>query len=64
MSDPDLVIEILSQIRIAVERILRRFEPVDSIDYFLDSEEGLEKLDLEGYRGTNLDFWRAENDCD
>jgi hypothetical protein len=36
MSDPDLVIEILSQIRIAVERILRRFEPVDSIDFFMD----------------------------
>jgi uncharacterized protein with HEPN domain len=24
---------------------LRRFEPVDSMDFFLDSEEGLEKLD-------------------
>ena len=45
MSDAVLVIEILSQIQVAVERILRRFEPVDSIDFFLDTEEGLEKLD-------------------
>jgi hypothetical protein len=45
MSDIVLTIEILSQIRMAVERILRRFESVDSIDFFLDSEEGLEKLD-------------------
>jgi len=45
MSDAVLVIEILSQIQTAIERILHRFEPVDSIDFFLDSEDGLEKLD-------------------
>ncbi len=45
MSDPRLVIEILSQILAAVERILTRFEPVDSVSFFLDSEQGLEKLD-------------------
>ncbi len=45
MSDVALVVEILSQTLGAVERILRRFEPVDSIDFFLDSEGGLEKLD-------------------
>lgn len=40
MSDVALVIEILSQIQTAVERILRRFEPVGSVDFFLDSESG------------------------
>ena len=45
MSDPDLVIEILSQIQISIERILHRFEAVESADFFLDSEVGLEKLD-------------------
>ena len=39
MSDAVLVIEILSQIQVAVERILRRFEPVDSIDFFLNPLE-------------------------
>ena len=45
MSDTPLVIEIVSQILSAVERILLRFEPVDSISFLLDSEAGLEKLD-------------------
>ena len=45
MSDVVLIIEILSQVQTAIERILHRFEPVDSIDFFLDSEDGLEKLD-------------------
>lgn len=45
MSDADLVIEILRQVKRSVERILHRFEPVDSIDFFMDTEEGLEKLD-------------------
>jgi uncharacterized protein with HEPN domain len=45
MSDTALAIEIVSQILSAVERILLRFAPVDSISFFLDSEAGLEKLD-------------------
>ena len=45
MSDPALTLEILMQILAAIERILRRFEPIQSIDDFLDSEQGLEKLD-------------------
>jgi uncharacterized protein with HEPN domain len=45
MSEAQLGQEILKQILAAVERILRRFEPVESMDWFLDSEEGLEKLD-------------------
>jgi uncharacterized protein with HEPN domain len=45
MSDPQLVAEIISQILQATERILVRFKPVSSSAFFLDSEEGLEKLD-------------------
>lgn len=45
MSDPELIHEILSQLTGAAERVLRRFKPVDSVDWFLDTEEGLEKLD-------------------
>jgi uncharacterized protein with HEPN domain len=45
MSDIALKLEILKQIHASAERILRRFQPVESISYFLDSEEGLEKLD-------------------
>jgi uncharacterized protein with HEPN domain len=45
MSDPRLVLEILSQLLASTERILNRFKPVDSVSFFLDSEEGLEKLD-------------------
>jgi len=40
-----LVKEILSQIDTALETIATRFEPVDSIDYFLDTPAGQEKLD-------------------
>lgn len=45
MSDLILVLEILSKIQESVERILGRFEPIHSIDDFLESEQGLEKLD-------------------
>lgn len=45
MSDPQLVAEIISQILQATERILIRFKPVSSSAFFLDSDEGLEKLD-------------------
>lgn len=40
-----LVQEILSQIDTAISTIKLRFEPVDSIDYFLDTPAGQEKLD-------------------
>jgi len=40
-----LVKEILSQIDTAIETIKFRFEPVTSIDYFLDTPAGEEKLD-------------------
>lgn len=45
MSDPNLVLEILSQIEEASKRVERRFAKVGSVDAFLESEEGLEKLD-------------------
>ncbi len=45
MPDKELVLEILSQTLIAIGRLEYRFRPVDSWDYFLDSELGLEKLD-------------------
>lgn len=45
MSDPRLALEILRQILAAANRILLRFKPVESVSFFLDSEEGLEKLD-------------------
>ncbi len=45
MSDLKLVLEILSQIEEAAKRVARRFSKVDSSDAFLESEEGLEKLD-------------------
>ncbi len=41
----ELVKEILSQIDTAIGTIKLRFEPVDSIDYFLDTPSGQEKLD-------------------
>jgi len=45
MYDKSLVIEILMQILNASKTVEQRFEIVDSVDYFLDTPEGLEKLD-------------------
>ena len=45
MPNKELVKEILTQIDTAIETIKFRFEPVDSIDYFLDTPSGQEKLD-------------------
>jgi len=41
----EVLVEALKQISISAKRILKRFEQVDSVDYFLDSEDGLEKMD-------------------
>jgi uncharacterized protein with HEPN domain len=41
----ELVFEILHQIDDAIEMIKFRFEPVGSVDYFLDTPLGKEKLD-------------------
>ena len=45
MYDKLLVHEILEQIFNATDIILTRFEMVDSSDFFLDTPEGMEKLD-------------------
>ena len=45
MPNSSLVKEIFSQIDTAIETIKLRFEPVTSIDYFLDTTAGQEKLD-------------------
>jgi len=41
----EVLLEALKQISTSAKRILKRFEQVDSVDYFLDSEDGLEKMD-------------------
>lgn len=45
MPNAELAKEILTQIDTAIKTIKFRFEPVDSIDYFLDTPQGQEKLD-------------------
>ena len=45
MYDKELVSEILQQIFTAIERVEFRFTPVATPDFFLETEEGLEKLD-------------------
>jgi uncharacterized protein with HEPN domain len=43
--DIELAREILSQVQLSTQTILRRFKPVKSMNDFSDTEEGLEKLD-------------------
>jgi uncharacterized protein with HEPN domain len=45
MYDKELVREILTQIKEASERVLRRFEAIRSVEDFTNSEAGMEKLD-------------------
>jgi uncharacterized protein with HEPN domain len=45
MFDKKLVLEILEQIRDAIQTIQRRFEPIGTVNDFTDSEAGVEKLD-------------------
>lgn len=45
MCDKELVQEILKQILIATDKVLYRFEPVDTVSFFTDSPKGMEKLD-------------------
>ncbi len=45
MPEKALLIETLTQIHGATERILKRFEPIQSPDDFLNDEAGHEKLD-------------------
>ena len=41
----EMLLKTLKQISISAKRVLKRFEQVESADYFLDSEIGLEKMD-------------------
>jgi uncharacterized protein with HEPN domain len=45
MYDKSLVSELLEQILNATKVVLTRFEIVDNSDFFLDTPEGMEKLD-------------------
>jgi len=45
MYDKALVAELLEQILNATEIVLKRFEVVSTSDFFLDTPEGMEKLD-------------------
>jgi len=45
MYDKSLVCELLEQILNATNTILERFDVVDSSDFFIDTPEGMEKLD-------------------
>ena len=45
MHNKSLVIEVLEQIDTAITTIKDRFKPVDSVDYFIDTPQGQEKLD-------------------
>jgi len=45
MYDKSLVYELLEQILNATDTILERFKVVDSSDFFIDTPEGMEKLD-------------------
>lgn len=45
MPEKALLIETLTQIHGATERIIKRFEPIQSPDDFLENEAGHEKLD-------------------
>jgi len=45
MYDKSLIYELLEQILDATSTVLIRFEVVNSSDFFLDSPEGMEKLD-------------------
>lgn len=45
MYDKDMLLNILHQTLTATKRVSERFEPVDSPEYFTNSEQGLEKLD-------------------
>jgi|GEM_PF-2293694 len=43
--DRELALEILSQILRSAQTIMKRFEPIQSPEDFVNSEAGMEKLD-------------------
>ena len=45
MFDRELALEILNQIFDAIQKIKKRFAPIDSAEEFIKTDEGMEKLD-------------------
>jgi len=45
MYDRELALEILTQIYNSTQTILKRFEPIKTVDDFTGSDAGMEKLD-------------------
>ena len=45
MHDKELILEILKQIFDSTQKIQKRFEPIQSVNDFTDTEAGMEKLD-------------------
>ncbi|MCK5146497.1 DUF86 domain-containing protein [bacterium] len=45
MFDKELVLDVLTQIKMATETILERFKPITKVSDFTDSPRGMEKLD-------------------
>ena len=45
MSDESILLDILKQTLEATRRVIKRFEPVDSVSFFTESDAGMEKLD-------------------
>lgn len=45
MYDTALVVDVLRQIHRSAQTIIKRFEPIESAEDFLGSDEGMEKLD-------------------
>ena len=45
MYDKELALEILEQIYLSSQIILKRFQPIESCDDFTGSDWGMEKLD-------------------
>jgi len=45
MRDKELTLEVLQQIEEAAAKIIARFEPINQISDFTDSQVGIEKMD-------------------
>ena len=45
MSDPELVLDILGSILVAIERIERRFQGIEEPDDFVVNDDGIDRLD-------------------
>lgn len=45
MYDKDMLLEALKQTSEAIELVMKRFEPVDSVEFFTSTPDGMEKLD-------------------